>query len=120
MIKGRVHRHVGRNERTLEIEETPLSPPASPALLQTSPFQESNRANGARMSLLKESASTNRLPADGSESRKLFITVGWTKSEHLPKSDELRTGRLAFVEDFTLEHSIRGLRMTATEISSIF
>lgn len=74
------------------------------------------------MSLLTKSAVTKRLPAGCSESRKLFMPVDWTKRENLPgtKSDELRTGRLAFGEDFTMEHSICSLRITATEISGIF
>lgn len=74
------------------------------------------------MSLLKNSTVRKRLPAGCRESRRLFIAVDWTEKENLSdtKSGELRAGRLAFVEDFTLEHSIRNFRITATEISGVF
>jgi hypothetical protein len=73
------------------------------------------------MSLIKQSAVIKRLPASCSKSRKLFMPVDWAKRENLPeaKSDELGTGKLAFDEDFTLEHSIHSLRITATEISGV-
>jgi len=74
------------------------------------------------MSHLKKCNTNKCLPASRNQSLPSFRPAG---QAHGTSPSEIRpdgpwAGRLTFVEDFTREHSLPGLRITAIEISSSF
>jgi len=74
------------------------------------------------MSILAKCAAKNRLSVCRSNGRNSFRPVGQT-DKAVPseiKPDKLRASRLAFVEDFTGEHSLHGEFITSIAISSVF
>jgi hypothetical protein len=79
---------------------------------------------GAAMSLLKKCDVNNYLHASRNQSRQSFV-----QARHADKANSLeikpcgpRTSRLTFVEDFILEHSLRGpvQHITASEVLGFF
>ncbi len=74
------------------------------------------------MSLLMKCDAKTRLSASRDKSRHSFKPVVQAKranpSEIQPERP--RASRLTFVEDFTREHSLPGVRITSIEISGIF
>lgn|SRR5512146_2124666 len=96
-----------------------LSPPASQALPQTITVQGRIRATGAAMSLPKKRDTTI-------DYMKVLKTAR-IRTGVPPKvdcagltSDEPQVRRATFLEDFTLNHSLNGLRVTSIEIAGIF
>jgi hypothetical protein len=74
------------------------------------------------MSILKKCATNNRQSARPNKSQPLFGPVGRALSADSSevKPDGPWPGRLTFIEDFTLEHSHSGLRITSIEFSGSF
>jgi len=74
------------------------------------------------MSILTKREAKNRLSVCRSNGRNWFRPVGQT-DRAVPseiKPDKLRASRLAFVEDFSREHSLHGKYITSIEISGVF
>ena len=74
------------------------------------------------MNLLKKCELRNRPSASLNKSRHSSRPVG---PAHSANSSEIKpdgpwAGRLTFVEDFTLEHSLPGLHIASIEISGCF
>jgi hypothetical protein len=74
------------------------------------------------MSLLKNCVADNRLHASRNKSRPALRPVRQADGANSSKirPDGQSASRLAFVEDFTWEHSFRGLHFTSIEISGNF
>ena len=74
------------------------------------------------MSLLKKIVVRNRFFVNRGKSRHSFRPVEQPRRADPPeiKPDGQRMGKLAFVEDFTREHCLRGLHFASIEISGIF
>lgn len=91
------------------------------ALPQTITVQGRIRATGATVSHPRECDIPNRICLD-SEKNGLWSTyVGLTFPADCPEiTPEPGAGRLTFLEDFTLEHSLHGLRITLIELAGIF
>jgi len=74
------------------------------------------------MILSKKCETRNRLSVDSEKGRHLSGNVGQVpaadRSEITP--GKLQATRLTFLEDFSLEHSLRGLRIATIEIAGIF
>jgi hypothetical protein len=104
------------------VQNFSFSPPAFQVLPQTSTVQVSNRTTGAAMILLKKCDANNRLPVSRSKSWPSFRPVRQADRVVPPeiKADGLWAGRQTFVEDFTREHSLRGLHFTSIEVSGNF
>jgi hypothetical protein len=79
---------------------------------------------GAAMSLLKKCDVNNRLPASGNRSQHSFRPVRDADKANPSeiKPDGPSASRLTFVEDFILEHDLRGpgRHITASEILGFF
>ena len=99
-----------------------FSPPAFQALLQTSAVQLRNRTTGVAMSLPKKRVVKSRLSPSRNKSRHSFRPVGQAGRANSSgiEPDGPWAGRLTFVEDFTLEHSLHRLYLTSIEIAGIF
>jgi hypothetical protein len=93
-----------------------------PGFAQTSTVQVRNRTNGAAMSLLKECVANNRLSAHCTQSRHSARLAGkpCPSTSLGVKQDRTWTGKLTFVEDFTLEHSLFGPHAPSIEIPGCF
>jgi hypothetical protein len=74
------------------------------------------------MSRLKKYLANNRPRANRNKIRPWLGPLEQAGSIDPPKitPDGLRAGTLAFVQDFLLEHSLSGLDIASTEISSSF
>jgi len=74
------------------------------------------------MSLLKKCVVKNRLSSSRNESRHSLRSVGQAGRANPSeiKPDGPWAGKLTFVEDFTLEHSLPGLHIASIEISGSF
>jgi hypothetical protein len=74
------------------------------------------------MSLLKKCDAKNRLSANRNKGRDSFRPVGQADRASFSeiKPDGPQASRLTFVEDYTREHSLRGLHITSIEISGSF
>ena len=104
------------------VRNFPFSPLAFQALPQTSAVQARNRTTGAAMSLLKECVANNRLPARCARSWHPVRPAGQpcaANSSQIER-DAPWAGKLTFVEDFTLEHSLFGPHFASIEISGSF
>jgi hypothetical protein len=99
-----------------------LSPPASHALPQDDQRSRTIRATGAAMILSKKCETHNPLSVDSEKSRHPSSNVVQapkaSRSEITPGGRQAT--RLTFLEDFSIEHSVRGLRITTIEIAGIF
>lgn len=97
-----------------------LSPPASQALPQTITVQERVRATGAAMSLPQRHNVHVRMSEDSEKichwSTKVGLQSSADRSE-ITSEDPLPT-QLSFLEDFTLEHSLGGMRSAVMEIAA--
>ena len=74
------------------------------------------------MILSKKCETGNPFSADSEKNRHASRNVA-----HVPKADRseitpdrIQATRSTFVEDFSLEHSLRGLRITTIEIAGVF
>ena len=92
------------------------------ALPQTITVQGRIRATGAAMSFPKKYDSDGPISLSPERSRHFSRSV-----QQAPKADcskiaphEPEITRLTFLQDFTLEHSLHGLRITTIEIAGIF
>ena len=92
------------------------------ALPQTITVQGRIRATGATVSLARECDTRNRESSSSEKSPRWSSNSGLTNSAGCSEftSNEPQTTRLTFLEDFILEHTLRGLRITLIEISGIF
>jgi hypothetical protein len=74
------------------------------------------------MTFLKKCIANNLPSASRNESPHTFRPVGQAGRANSSeiKPDGPRAGRLTFVEDFTLEHSLPGLHIASIEISDSY
>ena len=74
------------------------------------------------MSLLKKCDVKDRLSASRNKKRHSFRPAeqALKVNSSETKPDGPRAGRLTFVEDFTLEHSLHGMYLASIEIAGIF
>jgi hypothetical protein len=74
------------------------------------------------MGLLRKCDANDHLSASRNMSRRSFWPTVRTDKANPPeiKPDKLRTSKLTFIEDFTLEHSLSGRQFAPIEISGIF
>jgi hypothetical protein len=78
-------------------------------------------AIGSAMSLFKKCAANDHLPASQNMSRRSFWPAAQAgEAPSGSKPDRSRTDKLAFRDDFTLEHSLSGRQIAPTEISGSF
>jgi hypothetical protein len=74
------------------------------------------------MSLLNKCDVNNSPPMSRNQSRTSFSRAGQavrTDSSEI-EPDRARAGRRTFLEDFTGEHSVHGVRLTSIEVSGSF
>jgi hypothetical protein len=113
--------HVAPDRCMLEaVGTSTFSPLALNALPQTSIIQISNQTAGDTM--IRHNKCDTAILLSVNPKRSLRVSIPQTGSTNIPekKPADLRTGRHAFAEDFTREHSLPGLHSTSFEISGCF